>query len=315
MASNAKGQGEHVVDELLDYLRGSLSSDRREQIRAHLDGCDECAADYRFGEQFRAQVASVREAHVEAHRLVELASESGPEETPSEKFHLRVCVSCREEWELLRALPDVEELSEPTEADMSAARHVNADSERAGNKRSPRKSTARPSPRSMRRRWIAAAAAASLVVVAFFQSRPGSPEIPFPDPIPVRTLRDVPDDGSFEYLYNEGLALYEQRDYGAAAERFKQARTLDANDGTLLVYSASALLFAEAYDQAAALASEAAAIAGNERMGREAAWIRAHALYRAGETRAARKLFEAEVAEKGTHAEEAERILRAIDDD
>jgi anti-sigma factor RsiW len=38
--------GEHVREQLSDYMDGLLSSDEREVVRLHLEGCIECRADY-----------------------------------------------------------------------------------------------------------------------------------------------------------------------------------------------------------------------------------------------------------------------------
>jgi len=46
-----------VLDRLSDYLDGDLPAPEREQLEAHLRGCDRCA---RFGGEFRAVVGALR---------------------------------------------------------------------------------------------------------------------------------------------------------------------------------------------------------------------------------------------------------------
>lgn len=46
-----------VLDRLSDYLDGDLIAPEREQLEAHLRGCDRCA---RFGGEFRAVVGALR---------------------------------------------------------------------------------------------------------------------------------------------------------------------------------------------------------------------------------------------------------------
>jgi anti-sigma factor RsiW len=43
---NPMNGGEHVSERLSDYMDGLLSSDEREAVRMHLEGCAECRADY-----------------------------------------------------------------------------------------------------------------------------------------------------------------------------------------------------------------------------------------------------------------------------
>jgi len=49
-----------VLDGLSAYVDGELPAERREQVEAHLRGCDVCA---RFGGEFRATIRALR-AHL-----------------------------------------------------------------------------------------------------------------------------------------------------------------------------------------------------------------------------------------------------------
>lgn len=47
-----------VLDRLSDYLDGELGAEARQDIEAHLSGCDECT---RFGGEFGAVITALRE--------------------------------------------------------------------------------------------------------------------------------------------------------------------------------------------------------------------------------------------------------------
>lgn len=61
-----------VLAELSDYFDGEMAAQRREQILAHLQGCDVCE---RFGGVFSAAIQALRQTEIEDSREEDLTFE------------------------------------------------------------------------------------------------------------------------------------------------------------------------------------------------------------------------------------------------
>lgn len=74
-----------VLAELSDYFDGEMATHRREQVLAHLQGCDVCE---RFGGVFSAAILALRQAEIEA---------SGEEDLAFERLRVRLGQSTHRE--------------------------------------------------------------------------------------------------------------------------------------------------------------------------------------------------------------------------
>jgi Putative zinc-finger/Tetratricopeptide repeat len=277
----------HVVDEVVEYLEGRLSPERRAEADAHLSECEECAADYAFARESRD--AAVREGrrHLTPERIVELAEDGAPAPTEDEARHLQRCERCSAEVSWMRSTPPV--------VDALGGKVV-------------------PVP-GARRPWTAfLLLAASLAAIVLWQSGGGDrhlDRLARLEPLPVHLTREAPTD-PFEQDRLRGLQRYSESDWDGARQALARALAARPDREELRLYLASAALLGG--DTAAAIRGLRSLVASADpRIREEADWQLANALLLTGDAEEAISLLEDMTGGTGRHAADAAELLGRID--
>lgn len=273
----------HIELEIADLVAGRLPRAREDELRAHLEGCEACAAELAWAERLRDEALRQGLRHLPPMRVVELTE--GGEATPAERDHLERCGDCRDELEWSRNAP----------ADDGAGKAA---------------------PASFRR-WVWLTAAAAVIVLALFWW-PRTPQrdwtaIARIEPLPVRITRSAPEGGSFEERRLIALEAYAAGDWSVARERFVSALELSPDDAELLLYLGSAELLDERHEQAASHLRRARDLADGPRLADEARWQLANLALVEGRPADAVPLLR-ELASAGGHrAAAAKELIEPLD--
>jgi tetratricopeptide (TPR) repeat protein len=285
---------EHVVSWVSDYLAQDLSPERSREIEKHLDGCEECSADFAWVRELKEQALRDGVRHLAATRIVELASAGDDAAVDSERQHLAACTFCRGEIAWARKDHDTAE----------------AEKRPIGPSRSSRsEQRSRLDSSFLPWLWVAVAAAAILAVVFLIPRGPRVGGLARVKPLDVTLTRGAVEPGSFEESRDLGLEAYRKRDYEAAIDHLSRAAEMRPDDADVWLYAGSAHLLLDRHVRAANNLRRAVEAAPNPMLRREAQWQLANAELAADRLEEARAILESLAHRAGGRRAEAAELL------
>jgi len=275
---NQKQNGEgptHVVDLIVEFQIGELTSEAEAEIRRHLGECRECAADYAWVEAFGRNALQQGLRHLAPARLVAMAEGRETAAAAHEEAHISACSSCSAELEWARREAPAIDFEES------------------------------PSPLKVRRReraedegripfGLALGALAALVRL---------------EPLPVRLSRSASILGTFEENRVAGLEHYSLGNYAAAEGPLRLAAELRPEDGEIRLYLGSVELLQGRGAEAAQTLERALGQGEDPTLREEIFWQLAHARLAAGQPELAMDALREVVLLDSTHQDEAREIL------
>jgi TolA-binding protein len=203
---------DHVTNDIADYIEGRLDPDRENLVRAHVEGCADCAAELALALQLQEQGAARGMRHLDAERIAAVASDSKVQMTELERQHVSDCERCRSDFELASTVPPEDEWDAIVSATDTAKRK-----------------TAHTKPWFLSWKLVPAALAAVVAVVLFIivpSDKRDFSHLAQIEPLPVHISRGAVTPGSFEALRRRGLELYRDGQYAGARDQLTRANEM-----------------------------------------------------------------------------------------
>lgn len=293
----------HVTDRLGDIVAGRLGRDEQQRIDEHVKRCPECASKIAWTRRLREEALRQGVRHPSSLRIVELGR--APEAaTEAEREHLASCADCGGELHWVEGLPASGEAEE-------AEGEGGADAEMEPLPSRP----ARRKERWPLRVWLPVGLSVAALLLVLFLPRWGEPDLSglaVIEPLPVRTLRGVPEPGTYEDHLQQGLAAYRDADYRLAESHLEKAAALRSADPVANLYLGSAYLLLDVRGPAVTRLEIAEEAARDPALKAEAAWQLANALVLTGSTAEAKESLETLAQGGGQRQSEARELLEKL---
>ncbi len=307
MSVEANTNGNHVTDEVLDYLEERLAPERVRAIRAHLACCPACASLYAHAEELHRDVREKGARHLHPDRLLELSDAPLAVESEEEKAHISDCQLCRQQLAWLRSLP------QPRELDPGARE---AQPLRRDHPAWPAALIA-----SLRRipNWgwgtaLTGAVVTALLVVMLRPTEHGPfyPDLAHIEPLEVQWPRGATVASDFTTVYRDGLERYAAGDYAGAVAPLLQAAQLNPKHEAVFLLIGSAYLLQGKTSEAIAALERSLANTTDPALIEEAKWQLANAHLAAADPEGARARLEEIVSMRESRFSEAEALLKRL---